>query len=381
MRVIGLMSGTSLDGIDAALIDLVPSGHGYAMDLKRFVTLPFNRDLYAQLVDALPPNVANVSTAASLHRRLGHALADAAAAVAEGRIDFIASHGQTIWHDGANASTVQIGDPYVVRDRIGATVCFDFRGADCAAGGHGAPLVPYVDALFFSDPVEDRVAINIGGIANVTVLPRGSNSVSCAYDSGPGNMLLDAFVRSRSNGQVTMDRDGALAARGTVDRELLAAMSTDAYFALPPPKSTGREYFGERFLVQHDARLRALADVDGAATLAELTARTVADAIAATAFAAPRAIVSGGGSRNPDLMARLRRNAPHARIDTSDDHSVPSDAKEAIVFAILGYETLRGRPANAPVATGARQATVLGAIAPHRLSELMARVEQECRST
>ncbi|MEO7201771.1 MAG: anhydro-N-acetylmuramic acid kinase [Candidatus Tumulicola sp.] len=381
MRVIGLMSGTSLDGIDAALIELVPSGPGYAVELKRFVTVPFGEELYAQLRDALPPNVANVSTAASLHRRLGDALADAAATVAGGRIDFVASHGQTIWHDGANASTVQVGDPYVVRDRIGATVCFDFRGADCAAGGHGAPLVPYVDALLFSHPLEDRVAINIGGIANVTVLARGSGSVSCAYDTGPGNMLLDAFVRSRSNGHLTMDRDGVLAARGTVDRELLAAMSTDAYFALLPPKSTGREYFAERFLAKHDARLRALADADGAATLAELTARTVADAIAATAFAAPRVIVSGGGSRNPDLMARLRRNAPHARVDTSDDHAVSSDAKEAIVFAILGYETLRGRPANVPAATGAREATVLGAIAPHRLSELMARMERECRST
>ena len=152
------MSGTSLDGIDAALIEVVPSGAGYAIELERFVTVPFAEDLYAQLVDALPPNVANVATAASLHRRLGAALADAAAAVAEGRIDFVASHGQTIWHDGANALTVQIGDPYVVRDRIGATVCFDFRAADCAAGGHGAPLVPYVNALLFSHPVEDRIA-------------------------------------------------------------------------------------------------------------------------------------------------------------------------------------------------------------------------------
>jgi anhydro-N-acetylmuramic acid kinase len=241
--------------------------------------------------------------------------------------------------------------------------------------------VPYVDALLFSNPLEDRVAINIGGIANVTVLARGSGSVSCAYDSGPGNMLLDAFVRIRSNGRLTMDRDGALAARGTVDPELLAAMSTDAYFALQPPKSTGREYFGERFLAEHDARLRELTDADGAATLAELTARTVADAIVATAFAAPRVIVSGGGSRNPDLMARLRRNAPRAHVDTSDDHLVSSDAKEAIAFAILGYETLRGRPGNVSVATGARNATVLGAIVPHRLSELMARVERECRST
>ncbi|HEY1428557.1 MAG TPA: anhydro-N-acetylmuramic acid kinase [Candidatus Tumulicola sp.] len=379
MRAIGLISGTSLDGIDAALVELVPRANGYAVELVRFATVPYPSALHAQLRAALPPQTVDVATLASLHRETGIAFAQAAASVAQGRIDFVASHGQTIWHDGDRRLTMQIGDPYVLRDRIGASVCFDFRTADCVAGGHGAPLMPHVDALLFSDPSEDRVAINIGGIANLTALPRGA-APSHAYDTGPGNMLLDAFVRSRTNGVATMDRDGALAAQGNVDAGLLEAALTDAYFAQPAPKSTGRERFGEHFLTLHEQRLRQLSDADAAATLSELTARTIADAIAATGFAAPRAIVSGGGAYNPDLLQRLQRNAPHALVETSDEYGVPADAKEAIAFAILGYETLRGRPANVPAATGAKSATVLGAIVPHDLCGVLARLEAECRS-
>jgi anhydro-N-acetylmuramic acid kinase len=375
------MSGTSLDGIDAALVDLTPRANGYAVELVRFSTVSFDAELQAQLRAALPPNRVDVAEAASLNRRAGIAFGEAAAAIAQGRIDFVGSHGQTIWHDGDRSLTAQIGDPYAIRDRIGATVCFDFRTADCVAGGHGAPLVPYIDALLFSDAHEDRIAINIGGIANVTVMPQKSTAPSHAYDTGPGNMLLDAFVRSRSNGTETMDRDGALAANGTLDQTLLDAALSDPYFAQAPPKSTGRERFGDHFLRQHAARLRMLSDADAAATLSELTARTIAAAILATGFVAPRAIVSGGGARNPDLLQRLRRNAPHANVVTSDVHGVPADAKEAIAFAILGYETLRGRPANVPAATGARRATVLGAIVPYELSALLGRVEDECRST
>jgi anhydro-N-acetylmuramic acid kinase len=377
-----LMSGTSLDGIDAALIDIEPRGSGYAVELVRFATAPFDDTLREMLRAALPPHVAGVAVAAALHRRIGDAFAGAAESVAGGgRVSFAASHGQTIWHDGARGLTVQVGDPYAIRDRLDATVCFDFRSADCTAGGHGAPLVPHVDALLFADPLEDRVAVNVGGIANLTVLPRATFTAAYAYDTGPGNMLLDAFVRSRSNGVLVMDRDGTLATQGSVDGRLLEAALADPYFAQPPPKSTGRERFGEHFLGGHSERLHALSDADGAATLTELTARTIAAGIATTKFAAPRVIVSGGGARNPALLSRLRANAPHARIDTSDDHAIPADAKEAIAFAILGYETLRGRPANVPAATGARRSAVLGAIVPFRLRELLAEVERECRST
>jgi anhydro-N-acetylmuramic acid kinase len=375
------MSGTSLDGIDAALIDVVPRNDNYDVQLRRFVTVAFDRALLEDLRGALPPSAPSIECVALLHRRLGLAFAQAAASVVEGTIDFVASHGHTLWHDGERGLTVQIGDPYAIRDRLGATVCFDFRTADCVAGGHGAPLVPHVDALLFSDPAEDRLAVNIGGIANVTALPAGRAGAAYAYDTGPGNMLLDAFVRLRSNGAATMDRDGALAAHGEFDVTLLAAMLRDAYFAQPFPKSTGRERFGEQFLAQHGEGLRGLSDADGAATLTELTARTVARAIVATGFGTPRAILSGGGARNAFLLQRLAHHVPHAQIETSDRYGVPVDAKEAIAFAILGYETLRGRAANVPAATGAWQAAVLGAIVPHELSNLLERMDRECRST
>jgi anhydro-N-acetylmuramic acid kinase len=375
------MSGTSLDGIDAALVDVVPRDGNYDVKLRRFATVAFDRELLEDLRAALPPSAPSLECVTMLHRRVGLALAQTAASVAEGSIDFAASHGQTVWHDGGRGLTVQIGDPYAIRDRLGATVCFDFRTADCVAGGHGAPLVPHVDALLFSDPAEDRLAINIGGIANVTALPRGKAGAAYAYDTGPGNMLLDAFVRLRSNGDATMDRDGALAAHGEVDETLLSAMLQEAYFTQSFPKSTGRERFGEQFLAQHAAGLRGLSDADGAATLTELTARTVAQAIVAAGFGAPRAILSGGGARNTFLLQRLAHHVPHAQIETSDRYGVPADAKEAIAFAILGYETLRGRAANVPAATGATRPTVLGAIVPHELSNLLERLDRECRST
>jgi anhydro-N-acetylmuramic acid kinase len=381
VRAIGLMSGTSLDGIDAALIDVVPRDDNYDVKLRRFATVAFDPALLEDLRGALPPGAPSIESVTLLNRRLGLAFAEAAASVAEDTIDFAASHGHTVWHDGERGLTAQIGDPYAIRDRLGATVCFDFRTADCVAGGHGAPLVPHIDALLFSDPAEDRLAINIGGIANLTALPRGKAGAAYAYDTGPGNMLLDAFVRSRSNGAATMDRDGALAAHGEVDRTLLAAMLQEAYFTQPFPKSTGRERFGEQYLAQHGEGLRGLSDADGAATLTELTARTVAQAIVATGFSAPRAILSGGGARNTFLLQRLAHYAPHAQIEASDRYGVPVDAKEAIAFAILGYETLRGRAANVPAATGAKRPTVLGAIVPHELSNLLERLERECRST
>src|SRR5581483_3268530 len=226
MIAVGLMSGTSLDGIDAALVGIVPRDNGYALDLMRFETYPFDDALLASLRAALPPNGGSVADAAHLHRRLGEAFARASEAIAVGRaVGFIASHGQTVCHDGARSMTLQLGDAFVVRERSRATVCYDFRSADCAAGGHGAPLIPYVDALLFAKPGEDRASINLGGIANVTLLG-GDGSVT-AFDTGPANMLLDAFVRARTGGATPIDRDGALAASGHVSEAALAAMLAD----------------------------------------------------------------------------------------------------------------------------------------------------------
>ncbi|HET9095135.1 MAG TPA: anhydro-N-acetylmuramic acid kinase [Candidatus Baltobacteraceae bacterium] len=381
MIAIGLMSGTSLDGVDAVLVRIRPRKRTYAVDVLNFVTVPFEETLLQRIRAALPPNGGTVAEVAELHHDIGVAFAQAARlAESDMPIDYIASHGQTMWHAGDRHITLQIGDPFVIREAAQSTVCYDFRSADCAAGGHGAPLVPYVDALLLASDEEDRVAVNIGGIANLTVIPKGAGPYDVtAFDSGPGNMLIDAFVRSRTGGEMTFDRDGRLAAAGTVHRTALDSMLADSYFALEPPKSTGRERFGAQFLAEHAAQLDALSLEDGAATLTALTAHTLAPAIAANAPAGAHVLVSGGGVHNHTLMAALQERLPQLRVERSDVMDVHGDAKEAIAFALLGYETLRGRAANVPRVTGARRPVPLGSIAPYDLLSLLAKVEAECR--
>jgi anhydro-N-acetylmuramic acid kinase len=383
MLAIGLMSGTSLDGIDAALVRLLPRGLGYRVELQRFETYPFPGDLADTLRAALPPNTGSVAAIASLHHALGGAFGEAARAIrGDERVDFVASHGQTLWHDGAAHITLQLGDAFIIREAVDATVCYDFRSADCAAGGQGAPLVARVDALLFGGAGEDRVALNLGGIANVTLLRRdGSPEEAIAFDTGPGGMLIDGFVRERTGGQREFDRDGAFAAEGNVDATLLTTMLAEAYFAAPPPKTTGRERFGAQFLARHREALANLSLEDGAATLAELTAASVVQAIERAGFGRARVIAAGGGARNPALLARIAARLSGARVEISDVMGVPAEAKEAIAFAVLGYETLRERAANVTAATGARRAVTLGAVAPLRLRELLAEVAVETRAS
>ncbi len=379
MRAIGLMSGTSLDGIDAALVEIVPQSDRYALELVRFETLPFGTEVRRALVAALPPNEGSVSLVAALHRALGEAFASAASAVrANEPVAYVASHGQTVWHDGQRHVTLQLGDAFVIRETLGVTVCYDFRSADCAAGGHGAPLVAYVDELIFGGSAEDRVALNIGGIANLTILPR--DGAAWAFDTGPGTMLVDAFVRERTRGASAYDAEGALAAAGSIDQSLLETMLSEEYFGLPPPKTTGRERFGAQFLARHNDRLVRLSVEDGAATLTELTAITIAHAIEAAGAAAAHVFVSGGGARNSTLFGRLLERLPQARVEPSDVMGIPADAKEAMFFALLGYETLRGRVANLPRATGANRSVQLGAIAPFELETLLREIERELRA-
>lgn len=381
MLAIGLMSGTSLDGIDAALVSIVPTARAYNVELVDFLTLPFDAPLERLMRMALPPEEPVVSQIARLDRTLGEAFADAARRVrGDRRVAFVASHGQTVYHDGREHATMQIGDPYVLRDTCDATVVYDFRRADCARGGEGAPLVPYVDALMLAHPTEDRVALNIGGIANLTVLPKdASPSDVVAFDCGPGVMLIDAFVAARTDGHMKMDVDGSYALHGTVDRVLLHRMLDDPYFAAAPPKSTGRERFGSQFLEKFSTELAQLALEDAAATLTELTAVAISDAIRAYARPGSHVLCGGGGVKNPALMKRLQHHLATCLVEHSDVVGFPADAKEAIAFAILGYETLRERAANVPRVTGATGGTVLGSIVPRRLRELIAEVEEECR--
>jgi anhydro-N-acetylmuramic acid kinase len=379
MLAVGLMSGTSLDGIDAALVRILPRGATYELELAGFETFPFSPALHDELLAALPPNSGSVAAVARLHHALGAAFAQAAKSVIGSQnVDFVASHGQTLWHDGPRHVTLQAGDAFLIREATGATVCYDFRSADCAAGGHGAPLVARVDVLLLSDAGEDRIALNLGGIANVTILRKGAApEEAVAFDTGPGMMLLDAFVAERTNGLQRFDAGGDLARRGRVDETLLDQMLADEFFAAPIPKTTGRERFGNHFLAQH-ARLNALALEDGAATLCELTAVSVARAIRDAGLQNARVIAAGGGARNRTLMERLAQRLGPASVELSDAMGLPVEAKEAMAFVVLGYETLRERAGNVPAATGADRAVVLGALAPQNLRELLARVEREC---
>lgn len=378
MIAVGLMSGTSLDGIDAALVRLEPRAVGYDLELLRARTTPFPRRLAALLREALPPGEPSPRTVALLDALLGRAFGRAAANVAAGRpIDFVASHGLTLYHDGASHRTMQIGDPYAIRARAGATVVFDFRRADCAAGGQGAPLVPFADALLFGESEWTTVALNLGGIANVTIVPaRDSREAVRAWDTGPGMMLIDAFVRARHVGR--WDEGGALAARGTVHDSVLRELLANEYFELAPPKSTGRERFGEAFFARHAAALAPLDTPDGCATLCALTVESIARELERHGPARGRVIASGGGTHNATLLRMLsERLGSNFEVIVSAELGVDPDAKEAVAFAVLGYEALRGRAVGLPSVTGAREAAVLGAIVPYALAELSAKLQRE----
>lgn len=377
MLAVGLMSGTSLDGIDAALVRIVPAAAGYDVALERFETFPLGPGLRAAIERAVAPHGAYAPELAVLHVELGNAFGEAARTIAAGaRVDYVASHGQTIFHDGAASVTWQLGDPFALRERAGATVVYDFRAGDCAAGGQGAPLVPFADALLFA-AAAPVVALNLGGMANLSyVAPGADPSDVVAFDTGPANMLLDLFVGERTRGMARFDRDGAHARRGAVDRALLDELLDDPYFALAPPKSTGRERFGAGFLAAHP-RLETLSVDDGAATLLALSVTSIAAAIRSVAPAGTRVVASGGGVRNAAFLEGLRRALDGYRLCTSTEFGIDPDAKEALAFALLGYETLRGLPAGLPRVTGARHPAILGAIAPHALEELLARVHEE----
>ena len=377
LRVAGLMSGTSLDGIDVAIVEI--SGRGWS---KRIRTLAFHTVPYPEVVRQAILGVSNTTTHTAVISRLnfllGELYAEALRLTARrarirlDSIDLIGSHGQTIFHEGAPveflgrriASTLQIGEAAVLAERTRIPVVADFRPRDIAAGGRGAPLVPYVDYMLFRHRKLGRVALNIGGIANITAIPpSGGPEDVIAFDTGPGNMVVDALGRRHTKGRWKYDRDGRLAARGHVNRELLDRLLADPYFRRPPPKSAGREQYGAEFVEQ--LLQTGLPLLDLIATCTAFTAAAVAVGI--ERFVRPRMpvdelIVSGGGVHNRRMMAQLAAFLPDVNLATSTDYGVDADAKEAIAFAVLACESWRRRPANLPSATGARRAVVLGKI-------------------
>jgi len=359
VKIAGVLSGTSLDGIDVAVCDVEPRGDGVEARCVRFATVPFAPRLHARILAAYPPAPVGALEISALHAAIGEAFGEAVLAVANGiALDAVASHGVTIAHDGAAHHTLQLGDAFRIRERVDATVVYDFRSADTAAGGTGAPLVPFVDALLFGDRAP-CVVLNLGGIANLTVLPE-----RIAFDSGPASLPIDTYVALRSDGARRYDAQGELARAGAADPELASAMLDDPYFRGPPPKTAGREQFGMPFVEHWRGRLDTLSFADAVATLTALTVQTVADAVRSAAPSAKLVIVSGGGARNPALVDGLRERLPGCTVKLSDSFGVDADAKEAIAFAVLGFMTLHGRAAGLPQVTGARGARILGAIAP-----------------
>jgi anhydro-N-acetylmuramic acid kinase len=377
--IVGLMSGTSLDGIDAALVEVEGADESdVSARLVRALTLPYDEARREAIHAAIVAGTAEALC--GLHAELGEWLAEAAirvcdeAGVGLDSVDAIGSHGQTVWHRPPSpehrGATFQLGDPATIAERTGRPVVADFRSRDVAAGGHGAPLVPWVDRLLFADPAGPRALQNIGGIGNVTRVPaKGAAEPVFAFDTGPGNALIDAAVELATGGRHTYDRDGALAARGEVDPALLAELLRHPYFAAEPPKSTGREEFGRPFVARLVEAVRPEGDRDWlelVATLTELTVRTIADAYArwVTPRGVREVVVTGGGARNPTLMGRLRALLDPLPVVDGAALGIDPDAKEAVAFALLAWAHLRGIPANVPEATGALGPRVLGSLTP-----------------
>ncbi len=380
LHVLGLMSGTSMDGIDAVLVRLEQHDDILHLQLLGHHYQPYSTELLDTLHRFVAEQHASLQDLCIAHYAVGRELASASLSLRRQHlnvdVDLIACHGQTIWHQPrpeAQRSTWQLGTPACLVAATGITVVHDFRARDISEGGQGAPLVPFLDCLLFEHPTKARVLLNIGGIANVTCVPASNASIQqpVAFDIGPGNALIDAVISLATNARHTYDVDGQLAAQGTVNEvvmQLFREHPSFGYFTLPAPKSTGKETFGIE-LARHFLHLCQRQGLDDIADqLATITAFT-ADAIAASiqqCIATPldEIIASGGGTRNLTLMNRLAQQLPNCKLTTSDTHGLPSQQKEALAFAVLGYMTIHGWPSNIPACTGARQAVVLGSITP-----------------
>jgi anhydro-N-acetylmuramic acid kinase len=388
MLVLGLMSGTSADGIDVALARISGAPPNLNTKLLGHTSVKFPLAIRKEILYVGEQHSIFAGEVSQLNFRLGELFAEAALAacrkfrVSSSHISLIGSHGQTIFHQGqpakflgkTTASTLQIGEPSVIAARTGITTVGDFRPADIALGGQGAPLVPYADYLLYRHPKLGRVSLNLGGIANITVIPANAKPQKVfAFDTGPANMLIDALVAHFSGGRQRFDKNAQLASHGRSNAELINELMRDPYLKLRPPKSTGREYYGQAYLKRlldlgrrHRARPN---DLMRAATV--FTALSVIDALNRFVLRNTKIhqlIISGGGAHNPLILAQLSAALPGIEVLPSSRLGVPEDAKEAFAFALLAYETFHQRPGNLPSATGARGPAILGKISyapPH----------------
>lgn len=377
-KAIGLISGTSVDGIDTALVEVAGYGINARLELRRFEVFPYPAGLPAEIIRI--SHSGSVEEICRINFFLGELFAEAAlnliesAGLQPGDIDVIGSHGQTVQHLAEPieyfgrpiSATLQLGDPSVIAQKTSIVTVGDFRPADMAVGGQGAPLVPFFDYVFFGSKDTSRALINIGGISNITVLPAAAKVEDIlAFDCGPGNMVIDYVVQALTDER--FDRNGEFAQSGRIQDDLLHFALSHPFFEKQPPKSTGREAFGKVF---SDALLTRASDLkcdltDIICTVSELTVRTITDSH--SRFIAPvtdvrEFIVSGGGASNSYLMRRLGELLAPAQVATTDEYGLSIDAKEAVCFALLANETLGGNPSNVPGATGASKPAILGKI-------------------
>ena len=380
--VIGLMSGTSADGIDTALVRIKGNGLSTRVGLLSFQVYPYPQPVREKILNIFSPKTGTVDKVCHLNFVLGELFAQAASKIVlkanlkPSEIDLIGSHGQTIYHipvpkrEGSLRvrSTLQIGEPSVIAERTGITTVADFRTRDVAAGGQGAPLAAYVDYILFRDEKKTRAIQNVGGIGNVTLIPAAAklNNV-IAFDTGPGNMIIDAVSQITTRGKRTYDKNGLMAAQGKVNKKLLKELMNHPYLKKIPPKTTGREEFGMQFARELVKRARALRvkNKDLLTTVTTFTADSIYYAY--KNFILPQhqvneIIVSGGGSYNPTLLNFLGERFQPIPVFRAEDFGISGKAKEAITFAILANETISGNPANVPSATGAKRGVILGKI-------------------
>lgn len=386
MNVVGLMSGTSGDGVDAAVVRIAGKGCALKVKLLAFHTLSYSRSLRQRILKAA--NNGTVAEICHLNALLGEWFARAACEAIEraklhpSKVHLIGSHGQTIHHlpapiredeVGRIRSTLQIAEPSIIAERTGVTTVADFRPRDLAAGGQGAPLTPYAHYVLLRHPRRSRLIVNLGGIGNVTYLPAGGGLDSVqAFDTGPGNMVLDGLVQRLTEGRKSMDLNGKMASKGTVDPGLLAGLLAHPFLKRRPPKSTGREEFGETFLtkaiemsgVHQTGRKRRLSLEDLLATCSLFTAMTVGGARRWLKGDIDEVLVGGGGARNCTLMEDLAAVFHPVPVKRFEDLGWDSKAFEAVAFAVLAYQTIHGRCSNVPTVTGASHPVILGKIVP-----------------
>ncbi len=378
LRVAGLMSGTSVDGVDVAIVDIT----GQKVHLLAFDIFPYPTVLRREILRLCSPESARLDNICHYNFVLGEIFADAIIKLCDksgiplNSIDLVGSHGQTIYHNPRGKrysrtkirSTIQIGEPSVIAQRTGVTTVADFRPRDMAAGGEGAPLVPYADYILFGHGRSSRAVQNIGGIANVAFLPCGCKQDDIiAFDTGPGNVVIDSIICFISGGKKRFDPAGKMAAQGTVNKMLLNEMLRHPFLRRRPPKSTGREEFGMSFSsrIYQQAAQKGLSDIDIMATVTAFTANSIARAYHQLLPTLPdEVILCGGGSHNNTLVEMLRSKLPNAKMLSTEDFGISVDAKEAVSFAILAWATIKGLTNNVPGATGADQPVVLGKIIP-----------------